>query len=33
MAAANQAIEKSKELQQKRVNQLTGGMNLNLPLF
>lgn len=33
-AAANQAIEKSKELQQENINQLTGGMNLpNLPFL
>jgi nucleoid-associated protein EbfC len=34
LAAANQAIEKSKAMQQERVNQLTGGMKLpNLPFF
>jgi hypothetical protein len=34
IAAANQAIEKSKEIQQQHVNQLTGGMKLpNLPFF
>lgn len=33
-AAANQALEKSKEVQQERINQLTGGMNLpNLPFL
>ena len=33
-AAVNQAIEKSKELQQERINQLTGGLKLpNLPFF
>jgi DNA-binding YbaB/EbfC family protein len=33
-AAANQAIEKSKELQQDSINQLTGGMKLpNLPFL
>lgn len=33
-AAANQALEKSKEIQQERINQLTGGMNLpNLPFL
>ncbi|HPK03979.1 MAG TPA: YbaB/EbfC family nucleoid-associated protein [Candidatus Sumerlaeota bacterium] len=34
LAATNQAIEKSKELQQESINQLTGGMKLpNLPFF
>jgi len=34
LAAVNQAIEKSKEIQQERINQLTGGMKLpNLPFF
>ena len=34
MAAANQAIEKSKEVQQNSINQLTGGMNIpNLPFM
>lgn len=34
MAAANQAIEKSKEVQQESINQLTGGMNIpNLPFL
>ena len=34
MAAANQAIEKSKAMQQERVSQLTGGMNIpNMPFF
>lgn len=34
MAAANQAIEKSKALQQEHVSQLTGGMNIpNMPFF
>ena len=33
-AAANQAIEKSKELQQDSMNRLTGGMKLpNMPFF
>lgn len=33
-AAANQALEKSKEIQQERINELTGGMNLpNLPFL
>lgn len=33
-AAANQALEKSKEIQQERINKLTGGMNLpNLPFL
>ena len=33
-AAANQALEKSKEIQQERINSLTGGMNLpNLPFL
>ncbi len=33
-AAANQALEKSKEIQQDRINSLTGGMNLpNLPFL
>jgi nucleoid-associated protein EbfC len=33
-AAANQALEKSKNIQQERINQLTGGMNLpNLPFL
>ena len=33
-AAVNQAVEKSKELQQESINQLTGGMKLpNLPFF
>jgi nucleoid-associated protein EbfC len=33
-AAANQAMEKSKAIQQERINQLTGGMNLpNLPFL
>lgn len=34
VAAVNQAIEKSKEIQQESINQLTGGMKLpNLPFF
>lgn len=34
MAAANQAIEKSKEIQQASINQLTGGMKMpNLPFL
>lgn len=34
IAAVNQAVEKSKEIQQDRINQLTGGMKLpNLPFF
>lgn len=34
VAAVNQAVEKSKELQQDSINQLTGGMKLpNLPFF
>lgn len=34
MAATNQAIEKSKEVQQNSINQLTGGMNIpNLPFM
>ena len=34
MAAVNQAVEKSKALQQESINQLTGGMKLpNLPFF
>ena len=34
MAAANQPIEKSKEVQQNSINQLTGGMNIpNLPFL
>lgn len=33
-AAANQALEKSKEVQQEHINKLTGGMNLpNLPFL
>lgn len=33
-AAVNQAVEKSKEIQQESINQLTGGMKLpNLPFF
>lgn len=34
LAAANQALTKSKELQQESINQLTGGMKIpNLPFF
>jgi DNA-binding YbaB/EbfC family protein len=34
LAAVNQAIERSKDLQQESINQLTGGMKLpNLPFF
>lgn len=34
MAAVNQAVLKSKDLQQESINQLTGGMKLpNLPFF
>lgn len=34
MAAVNQAVEKSKDLQQDRINQLTGGIKLpNLPFL
>ncbi len=34
MAAINQAVAKSKELQQESINQLTGGIKLpNLPFF
>ena len=34
MAAVNQAVVKSKELQQERINQLTGGIKLpNMPFF
>jgi hypothetical protein len=34
MAAANQALARSKELQQASINQLTGGMKMpNLPFF
>lgn len=34
MAAVNQGLAQSKELQQDSVNQITGGMNLpNLPFF
>lgn len=34
VAAANQAIEKSKQVHQERVQQMTGGMKLpNLPFF
>jgi DNA-binding YbaB/EbfC family protein len=34
IAAVNQAVVKSKDLQQERINQLTGGMKLpNLPFF
>lgn len=34
LAAVNQAIAKSKDLQQESINQLTGGMKLpNLPFF
>jgi hypothetical protein len=33
-AAANQAIEKSKAMQQEGINKLTGGMKLpNMPFF
>jgi DNA-binding YbaB/EbfC family protein len=34
VAATNQAVTKSKDLQQERINQLTGGMKLpNMPFF